>query len=124
VFETTHRAQRTRADRRLVSVCLRWWQGVAVGEGEVADCAVVGLLAGLGVDGSEVPELSGDLTPAALASPLAVADCAVAAVGACLAAAAELVHAWVGFPRQGWMPGTWRRPFAVRRGCVIRTGLR
>jgi CoA-transferase family III len=75
---------------------------VAVGEGDVADSAVVGLLAGLGLVGSGVPELSGDLTPAALASPLAVADCAVAAVGACLAAAAELGHARTGrFPTTG-----------------------
>ncbi|WP_433301580.1 CoA transferase [Actinoplanes sp. CA-030573] len=54
-----------------------------------------GVLAGLGLAGPG-PELTGDPQPAALASPLAVADCATASVAACLTAAAELAFARTG----------------------------
>jgi CoA-transferase family III len=41
-------------------------------------------------------ELVGDPRPAVLASPLAVADCAIASVATCLAAAADLAHVRTG----------------------------
>ncbi|QLQ34917.1 hypothetical protein [Micromonospora robiginosa] len=47
------------------------------------------VLTDLGLTGSAGPRLDGDPRPVALASPLAVADCAVASVAACLAAAAD-----------------------------------
>ncbi|MET7402447.1 CoA transferase [Dactylosporangium sp. NPDC005572] len=47
----------------------------------------------LGLTGAEGPQIVGDPRPAGLASPLAVAECAVASVSACLAAAAELARA-------------------------------
>ncbi|GAA4259360.1 CoA transferase [Dactylosporangium darangshiense] len=52
--------------------------------------AVLAELGLLDVDG---PRVVGDPRPAVLSSPLAVADCAVASVSGCLAAAAELAHA-------------------------------
>jgi hypothetical protein len=52
-----------------------------------------GVLAELGLAHAHGPRLVGDSWPASLASPLAVRDCAVASVAACLAAAAELAHA-------------------------------
>jgi crotonobetainyl-CoA:carnitine CoA-transferase CaiB-like acyl-CoA transferase len=55
-----------------------------------------GVLAGLGLTDVDGPQLIGDRRPAGLASPLAVADCAVASVAACLVAAAELAHARTG----------------------------
>jgi crotonobetainyl-CoA:carnitine CoA-transferase CaiB-like acyl-CoA transferase len=55
-----------------------------------------GVLAELGLTDVDGPQLIGDPWPAGLASPLAVGDCAVASVAACLAAAAELAHARTG----------------------------
>ncbi|MFI5836591.1 CoA transferase [Micromonospora sp. NPDC051300] len=52
---------------------------------------LVDVLTDLGLAASG-PLLVGDPRPGALASPLAVADCAVASVAACLAAAADLAH--------------------------------
>ncbi|MGW4498280.1 CoA transferase [Micromonospora sp. NPDC004336] len=49
-----------------------------------------GVLADLGLVGVAGPRLVGDPQPAVLASPLAVADCAIGSVAACLAAAADL----------------------------------
>jgi crotonobetainyl-CoA:carnitine CoA-transferase CaiB-like acyl-CoA transferase len=51
------------------------------------------VLAEIGLADVGGPQLVGDPDPAALASPLAVGECAVASVFACLAAAAELSHA-------------------------------
>jgi crotonobetainyl-CoA:carnitine CoA-transferase CaiB-like acyl-CoA transferase len=53
------------------------------------------VLADLGLTDATVV-VTGQQDPAALASPLAVAECAVAAVTACLAAAADLAHARTG----------------------------
>jgi crotonobetainyl-CoA:carnitine CoA-transferase CaiB-like acyl-CoA transferase len=55
-----------------------------------------GVLADLGLVDSGGLELSGDPQPAVLSSPLAVADCAVASVAACLTAAADLALARTG----------------------------
>jgi len=55
-----------------------------------------GVRAELGLAGSGGLQLSGEPRPAVLASPLAVADCAVASVGACLTAAADLAFARTG----------------------------
>jgi hypothetical protein len=52
-----------------------------------------GVLADLGLADIPGPRLTGDPHPAALASPLAVAECAVASVAACLTAAADLASA-------------------------------
>ncbi|MFG1677008.1 CoA transferase [Micromonospora sp. NPDC049282] len=57
---------------------------------------VNGVLADLGLMDPVAPGLVGDPRPAALASPLAVADCAIASVAACLTAAADLAHARTG----------------------------
>jgi hypothetical protein len=51
------------------------------------------VLAELGLADDGGPRLVGEGRPAGLASPLAVGECAVAAVAACLAAAAELAQA-------------------------------
>ena len=59
------------------------------------------MLADLGVTEAALPEVVGDGRPEALASPLAVSDCAVASVTGCLAAAADL--AWT---RSGRRPVT------------------
>ncbi len=48
------------------------------------------VLAGLGIADAGLLELTGDPYPAVLSSPLAVAECAVASVAACLLAAADL----------------------------------
>src|SRR5690242_21560175 len=53
-------------------------------------------LAALGLAGAEQVAVAGVPNPAELASPLAVADCAVASVAACLAAAADLGYARTG----------------------------
>jgi CoA transferase family III len=53
-------------------------------------------LAAVGLAGAEPVALTGVANPAKLASPLAVAECAVASVAACLAAAAELGYARTG----------------------------
>ncbi|MBG0565429.1 CoA transferase [Actinoplanes aureus] len=50
----------------------------------------------MNVLGLPEPQLIGDPRPAELSSPLAVADCAVASVAACLTAAADLTHARTG----------------------------
>lgn len=50
------------------------------------------ILADLGVTEAALPEVVGDALLEALASPLAVSDCAVASVTACLAAAADLAR--------------------------------
>jgi hypothetical protein len=55
-----------------------------------------GVLADLGLLDSEGPRLSGDPRPAVLASPLAVAECAMVSVAACLTAAADLATARTG----------------------------
>jgi crotonobetainyl-CoA:carnitine CoA-transferase CaiB-like acyl-CoA transferase len=55
-----------------------------------------GVLADLGLDDPGEVEVIGDPRPAALSSRLAVADCAVAAVAACLVAAADLAMARTG----------------------------
>lgn len=55
-----------------------------------------GVLADLGLADGAGPRLSGNPRPAVLASPLAVADCAVASVAACLTAAADLSEARTG----------------------------
>jgi hypothetical protein len=55
-----------------------------------------GVLADLGLTGIAGPRLAGDPRPAALASPLAVAECAIASVAACLTAAADLSSARTG----------------------------
>ncbi|MDG4799944.1 CoA transferase [Micromonospora sp. WMMD980] len=57
---------------------------------------VDGVLADLGLAGLTGPQLAGDPQPAALASPLAVAECAIASVAACLTAAADLASARTG----------------------------
>jgi crotonobetainyl-CoA:carnitine CoA-transferase CaiB-like acyl-CoA transferase len=54
------------------------------------------VLTALGLPDDAAPAVTGPARPAALAAPLAVAECAVAAVGACLAAAADLAHARTG----------------------------
>ncbi|MGW1059134.1 CoA transferase [Micromonospora rubida] len=54
------------------------------------------VLAELGLPAGTMPRLIGDPHPTALSAPLAVAECAVASVAACLAAAAELGHARTG----------------------------
>jgi crotonobetainyl-CoA:carnitine CoA-transferase CaiB-like acyl-CoA transferase len=53
-------------------------------------------LAAVDLAGAEPVAVTGVPSPAALASPLAVAECAVASVAACLSAAAELAHARTG----------------------------
>jgi crotonobetainyl-CoA:carnitine CoA-transferase CaiB-like acyl-CoA transferase len=55
-----------------------------------------GVLADLGIADAADPEVTGPARPAALAAPLAVAECAVASVAACLVAAADLAHARTG----------------------------
>jgi crotonobetainyl-CoA:carnitine CoA-transferase CaiB-like acyl-CoA transferase len=55
-----------------------------------------GVLADLGLSGMAGPQLTGDPRLAALASPLAVAECAIASVAACLTAAADLAAARTG----------------------------
>jgi hypothetical protein len=55
-----------------------------------------GVLADLGLSGMADPQLPGDPRPAALAAPLAVAECAIASVAACLTAAADLTAARTG----------------------------
>jgi len=55
-----------------------------------------GVLADLGLMDSGGLQLTGDPQPAVLSSPLAVADCAVASVAACLTAAADLALARTG----------------------------
>ena len=52
-----------------------------------------GVLADLGLSDSTGPRLVGNPRPPVLASPLAVAECAIASVAACLTAASDL--AWV-----------------------------
>ncbi|GAA3779066.1 CoA transferase [Micromonospora maritima] len=54
------------------------------------------VVADLGLADAVGPRLVGDPQPAALASPLAVAECATASVSACLAAAADLASARTG----------------------------
>ena len=54
------------------------------------------VLTDLGLAGAQPVEVRGPSRPAVLASPLAVADCAVASVSACLAAAAELAQVRTG----------------------------
>ncbi|MCU7728429.1 CoA transferase [Actinoplanes sp. KI2] len=54
------------------------------------------VLADLGLTDVAGPRLAGDPQPAVLASPLAVADCAIVSVAACLAAAADLASARAG----------------------------
>ncbi len=58
--------------------------------------ALDGVLAGLGITDAGELRITGDPQPAVLATPLAVADCTVASVAACLAAAAELSLARTG----------------------------
>jgi len=58
-----------------------------------------GVLTDLGIANNGGPEMSGDPYPAVLFSPLAVADCAISSVAACLMAAADLALA-----RTGRMP--------------------
>ncbi|SCL70802.1 CoA-transferase family III [Micromonospora citrea] len=55
-----------------------------------------GVLADLGLGDVAGPRLVGDPQPAVLASPLAVAECAIGSVAACLAAAAELAFVRTG----------------------------
>lgn len=55
-----------------------------------------GVLADLGLMGIAGPRLAGDSQPAVLASPLAVAECAIVSVAACLTAAADLAFARTG----------------------------
>ncbi|MFI6072025.1 CoA transferase [Actinoplanes sp. NPDC051343] len=55
-----------------------------------------GVLDDLGLRGAAGLRITGDPRPAALASPLAVAECATASVAACLTAAAALSHARTG----------------------------
>jgi len=55
-----------------------------------------GVLADLGIANVGGPEMSGDPYPAVLSSPLAVADCAISSVAACLVAAADLALAQTG----------------------------
>jgi crotonobetainyl-CoA:carnitine CoA-transferase CaiB-like acyl-CoA transferase len=55
--------------------------------------ALDGVLAELGLPNDAGLDIVGDLQPAGLSSPLAVMGCAVAAVAACLTAAAELASA-------------------------------
>ena len=55
-----------------------------------------GVLADLGLTDVSGPRLAGDAQPAVLASPLAVANCAIASVAACLTAAADLAAARTG----------------------------
>jgi CoA-transferase family III len=55
-----------------------------------------GVLADLGLAEHAGLQMIGDAQPAVLSSPLAVADCAVAAVAACLTAAADLTTARTG----------------------------
>ncbi|MFI2711262.1 CoA transferase [Micromonospora sp. NPDC018662] len=55
-----------------------------------------GILADLGLTGLAGPRLVGDPQPAALASPLAVAECAIASVAACLTVAADLASVRTG----------------------------
>src|SRR5262245_54149811 len=52
-----------------------------------------GVLADLGLASDSGLQIVGDSHPAALSSPLAVTDCAIATVAACLAAAADLAVA-------------------------------
>lgn len=54
------------------------------------------VLADLDLTGAGTPRVSGDPRPAVLSSPLAVADCAVASVAACLTSAGELALARTG----------------------------
>jgi hypothetical protein len=60
-----------------------------VGEVWVLD----GVLADLGLSDSLGPRLVGNPRPPVLASPLAVAECAIASVAACLTAASDLAAA-------------------------------
>ncbi|MEV0153736.1 CoA transferase [Micromonospora sp. NPDC050686] len=55
-----------------------------------------GVLADLGLMDIAGPRLAGDPQPAVLASPLAVAECAIGSVAACLTAAADLASARTG----------------------------
>ncbi|MEV1319938.1 CoA transferase [Micromonospora arborensis] len=55
-----------------------------------------GVLADLGLMDIAGPRLAGDPQPAVLASPLAVAECAIVSVAACLTAAADLASARTG----------------------------
>jgi crotonobetainyl-CoA:carnitine CoA-transferase CaiB-like acyl-CoA transferase len=60
------------------------------------ETTLVAVLSDLGLRDGAGLEVTGDARPAALSSPLAVAGCAVASVGACLVAAAELAHVRTG----------------------------
>jgi crotonobetainyl-CoA:carnitine CoA-transferase CaiB-like acyl-CoA transferase len=78
---------------REITRCPLWSIGGLWQSGIVA--AVDEALTALGVDHGRV-SVTGEPQPAALDSPLAVAECAVAAVTACLSAAADLTHARTG----------------------------
>ncbi|GDY31718.1 hypothetical protein GTS_33510 [Gandjariella thermophila] len=69
---------------------------VAAGDDGRVDDLLDGVLADLGIAAAGELEVTGDPRPAALAAPLAVADCAVASVAACLVAAADLALARTG----------------------------
>ncbi len=80
-----------------------------------------GVLTDLGITSGGGLGMSGDPYPAVLSSPLAVADCAISSVAACLMAAADLALARTGrMPEMSLPLGMSPRRCAASSGYAIR----